>query len=37
MRTITLATTMGPGVRVDTSVTRGIAGGDEREEAAAAA
>jgi large subunit ribosomal protein L1 len=38
LRTITLATTMGPGVRVDPSVIRGIAGGtDEREEAAAAA
>ena len=38
LRTITLATTMGPGVRVDPGVTRGIAGGgDEREEAAAAA
>jgi large subunit ribosomal protein L1 len=36
LRTVTLATTMGPGVRVDPSVTRGIAG-DEREEAAAAA
>jgi large subunit ribosomal protein L1 len=37
LRTVTLATTMGPGVRVDPSVTRGIAGGDDREEAAAAA
>jgi large subunit ribosomal protein L1 len=37
LRTITLATTMGPGVRVDPGVIRGIAGGDEREEAAAAA
>ena len=37
LRTITLATTMGPGVRVDPSVTRNIAGGDDREEAAAAA
>jgi large subunit ribosomal protein L1 len=37
LRTITLATTMGPGVRVDTSVIRGIAGpADEKEEAAAA-
>ena len=37
LRTVTLATTMGPGVRVDPSVTRNIAGGDDREEAAAAA
>ena len=38
LRTITLATTMGPGVRVDPSVTRGIAGpADESDEAAAAA
>ncbi len=37
LRTVTLATTMGPGVRVDPSVIRGIAGGDEREESAAAA
>ena len=38
LRTITLATTMGPGIRVDPGVIRGIAGpADEREEAAAAA
>ena len=37
LRTVTLATTMGPGVRVDPSVTRDIAGTEEREEAAAAA
>jgi large subunit ribosomal protein L1 len=36
LRTITLATTMGPGVRVDPAVIRGIAGPDEREAAAAA-
>ena len=37
LRTITLATTMGPGVRVDPSVTRGIAGPADEQEAAAAA
>jgi len=38
LRTITLATTMGPGVRVDPGVIRGIAGpADDREESAAAA
>jgi large subunit ribosomal protein L1 len=37
LRTITLTTTMGPGVRVDPGVIRGIAGpADEREAAAAA-
>jgi large subunit ribosomal protein L1 len=37
LRTITLATTMGPGVRVDPGVIRGIAGPEEREGAATAA
>jgi large subunit ribosomal protein L1 len=37
LRTITLATTMGPGVRVDPTRTRDIAGSDEEREAAAAA
>ena len=37
LRTITLATTMGPGVRVDPGVIRGIAGPADEKEAAAAA
>jgi large subunit ribosomal protein L1 len=37
LRTITLATTMGPGVRVDPTRTRDIAGLEEEKEAAAAA
>jgi large subunit ribosomal protein L1 len=37
LRTITLATTMGPGVRVDPGRTRDIAGDDDAREAAAAA
>jgi large subunit ribosomal protein L1 len=37
LRTITLTTTMGPGVRVDTTRTRDIAGTEEDREAAAAA
>src|SRR5918995_2109069 len=37
LRTITLATTMGPGVRVDPGVIRGIAGPVDEKEAAAAA
>ena len=36
LRTVTLATSMGPGVRVDPSVTRGIAGPVDEEAAAAA-
>jgi large subunit ribosomal protein L1 len=37
LRTVTLATTMGPGVRVDPTRTRDIAGTEEEREAAAAA